>query len=109
MSLPYVLKLRLSAEDRQALRLAADRVGCTVADLARRRLTAGGQQETLQMLLEQLNARLTAPVSASAPALPDVVERTLLETLLLVRELTAARDPQVLARVAQQLKGRVQS
>jgi hypothetical protein len=37
MSLPYVLKLRLSIEDRQALSFAADRQGCTVADLARRR------------------------------------------------------------------------
>lgn len=49
MTLPYILKLRLSAEDRQALRLAADRMGCTVADLARRRLTAGGQQEVIQL------------------------------------------------------------
>lgn len=107
MSLPYVLKLRLSTEDRQALSSAADRVGCTVADLARRRLTAGGQQEVIQQLLEHLDARLAKPVVAPSPALPEAVERTLLETLLLVRELAADRNPQVLARVAQQLKGRV--
>jgi len=106
MSLPYVLKLRLRIEDRQALRLAADSLGCTVADLARRRLTAGGQQEVILQLLERLDARLARPLVAPSPALPAEVERTLLETLLLVRELTAARDPQVLARVAQQLKGR---
>lgn len=106
MSLPYILKLRLSAEDRQALRLAADRVGCTVADLARRRLTSGGQQEVIQQLLERLDARLAEPMVTPSPALSTDVERTLLETLLLVRELTAARDPQALARVAQQMRGR---
>lgn len=106
MSLPYVLKLRLSAEDRQALRLAADRVGCTVADLARRRLTAGGQQEAIQLLLTQLDARLAQPAAASSPALSAEAERTLLETLLLVRELAADRNPQLIARVAQQLRGR---
>lgn len=106
MTLPYILKLRLSAEDRQALRLAADRMGCTVADLARRRLTAGGQQEVIQLLLERLDARLAQPVVAPSPALPDAVERTLFEVLLLVRELAADRNPQLIARVAQQLRGR---
>lgn len=108
MSLPYILKLRLSTEDRQALSSAADRVGCTVADLARRRITAGGQQEALQMLLTQLDARLAEPAAVPSPALPEAVERTLLETLLLVRELAADRNPQLIARVAQQLRGRVQ-
>lgn len=107
MTLSYTLKLRLSQADHQALRLAADRVGCTVADLARRRITAGGQQEALQMLLTQLNARLAEPVAVPPPALPEAVERTLLETLLLVRELVAERNPQIAARVAMQLKGRV--
>lgn len=107
MKLTRYLKVRMSHDDHQALRIAADRLGCNVSDLARRRLTVGDQQEAIQLLLERLDTRLAEPMVTPSPAQPDAFERVLFEVLLLVRELTAARDPQALARVAQKLRGRV--
>jgi negative regulator of replication initiation len=109
MKMPRYLKVRLTDEGYLALRQEADSCGCTISDLARRLITNGAHSQAMQQALEQITARLAEPVVVTVPVLPDEIERTLIETLLLVRELAGERNPQLIARVAQLLRGRVKS
>lgn len=97
------LKVAISPLLYAALQREADRLGITLAELIRQRL--GTVEETIDIVLAltRIDEKLAAPVASQAPAMPAEMARALVETLLLTRELVADRNPQIIARVAQQL------
>ena len=61
------------------------------------------QTVDVERVLARLDAKLAVPVVSPATATPTVLEPLLVETLLLIRELAAERNAQVLPRVAQKV------
>ncbi|MDN3544040.1 ribbon-helix-helix protein, CopG family [Kinneretia asaccharophila] len=100
------IKLRVSDAEYKALRQRADAQGVTMSEHVRVAVTAVHKDVDVAAELAGLRQQLrqTAPAAASANSGPSDIEQR--EILLLLRELAAARDAQILARVRAQLGGR---
>jgi hypothetical protein len=98
------LKVALDSNFYGALCRQADTRGITLSDLVRECLNNPSQSISVEKILARVEEKLMSPVVAVP--LPVEVQRLLLEILLLVRELAAERNTQILARVAQQVAAR---
>lgn len=93
------IKVRVSEGEYKALRQRADARGVTMSEQVRATVTA--VHESLDVAAELAALRQQPRLSPSAPASgTSTVQR---EMLLLLRELAAARDAQILARIRAQL------
>lgn len=97
------IKVRLSDGEYKALRRQADAHGVTMSEHVRSTVTA--VHETLNVAAELAALRQEVRQVPSAPAMPSNTSEQR-EVLLLLRELAAARDAQILARVRAQLAQR---
>lgn len=100
------IKVRVSDAEYRELRQRADAQGVTMSEHVRTTVTTVHKSTDvaaeLAALRQQLRQELSpAPLSAGPAALEQR------EMLLLLRELAAARDAQILARVRAQLAARV--
>lgn len=101
------LRARLPRDEYLKLKANADAVGLTLSEYVRNVLMRDRQALEQEQFLAQVDARLAA--LSAAPAAPSGSanqERLLVEVLLLVRELAADRNAQILARVAHQVNQR---
>jgi len=97
------IKVRVSETEYRTLRQRADAQGVTMSEHVRATVTAVHKNVDVAAELASLRQQLrqTAPAAASAGSGPTATEQR--EMLLLMRELAAARDAQILARVRAQL------
>lgn len=93
------IKVRVSDGEYKALRQRADAEGVTMSQHVRATVTA--VHESLDVAAELAALRQQVRQTPSAPANGAGTEQR--EMLLLLRELAAARDAQILARVRAQL------
>lgn len=93
------IKVRLSEGEYKSLRQRADAQGVTMSEHVRATVTA--VHHSLDVVAELAALRRQVGQAPSAPANGAGTE--LREMLLLLRELAAARDAQILARVRAQL------
>lgn len=97
------IKVRVSENEYRGLRQRADAQGVTMSEHVRSTLTT--VHESLNVAAELAALRQQVRQVPSAPAMPgNGIEQR--EVLLLLRELAAARDAQILARVRAQLAPR---
>lgn len=89
------VKVRLSGDEYNEVAVRADRDGLTMCEHIRQQLLAVHEQLDVCAELAALRAQLATPAAA-----PETEAR---EALLLLRELAAARDLGILARVRAQL------
>ena len=103
------IKVRVSENEHKALRQRADAQGITMSEHVRATVTAVHQSldvvSELAALRQQVREAPTSP--ATTPGNCAGTEQR--EMLLLLRELAAARDAQILARVRVQLAARAGS
>jgi hypothetical protein len=98
------LKARLTTGEYEALKALADAAGLTVSEYVRSVLAKEREAEEIEATLARIEAQLAAPVVLPATETAGgVLEPLLVESVLLMRELAAERNAQVLARVAQRL------
>ena len=93
------IKVRLSESEYKALRQRADAQGVTMSEHVRATVTAVHQSQDVATDLAALRQQMRQ--APSAPA--NGATTDLRETLLLLRELAAARNAQTLGRVRAQL------
>ncbi len=98
------LKVAVKPEFYGALCRLADARGVTLSDLVRECLNSPSQNISVEELLARVEKKFASPVVT--PTLPVEIERVLLEILLLVREIAAEKNVQILSRVAQQVAAR---
>ena len=100
------IKVRVSEGEYKALRQRADAQGVTMSEHVRATVTA--VHESLDVAAElaalRQQVRQAAPSAAATPGQDTGTDQR--EMLLLLRELAAARDAQILARVRAQLAPR---
>lgn len=102
------IKLRVSEGEYKTLRQRADAQGVTMSEHVRATVTAVHQSLDVAAELAALRSQLRqAPMPAATPGNGAGTDQR--EMLLLLRELAAARDAQILARVRAQLAPRVGS
>jgi hypothetical protein len=99
------IKVRVSENEHKTLRQRADAQGVTISEHVRATVTAVHQSLDVAAELAALRSQVR---QASAPAVTqgDGAGTDQREMLLLLRELAAARDAQILARVRAQLAAR---
>lgn len=97
------IKLRVSETEYRTLRQRADAQGVTMSEHVRATVTSVHKNVDVAAELAGLRQQLRQPVTSvvSASSVPADTEQR--EMLLLLRELAAARDAQILARVRAQL------
>lgn len=97
------IKLRVSDAEYMTLRQRADAQGVTMSEHVRATVTTVHKDVDVAAELAGLRQQLRQPATAAASAGsgPSDIEQR--EMLLLLRELAAARDAQILARVRAQL------
>lgn len=93
------IKVRVSEGEYKALRQRADAQGVTMSEHVRATVTAVHQSQDVAAELAALRQHVSR--APSAPANGVGIEQR--EMLLLLRELAAARDAQILGRVRAQL------
>lgn len=93
------IKVRVSESEYKALRQRSDAQGVTMSEHVRAMVTAVHQSHDVAAELAALRQQLRQ--APSAPANRAGIDQR--EMLLLLRELAAARDAQILARVRAQL------
>jgi hypothetical protein len=96
------IKVRVSLDEHQELQRRADSHGQTLSEYVRHSVTAVHERLDVVAALEELRKQLSgsvvqAPSAATEPQIGSV------ESLLILRELAAARDSQILARVRARL------
>lgn len=92
------LKVGLSPDDYANISIAADTQGLTVSAYVRKQLADRLQVVTTEQALSRIESKLQPAKVASTE-----LEPLLVECLLLIRELVADRNPQILPRVASRL------
>ena len=98
------LRARLPDDEYLLLKEAADKEGLTISEHVRNVFLRDRQALSQEQFMTKIDAKLTAIPLASVPVPTDTeIEPLLVEALLLVRELVAERNAQVLGRVAHQL------
>lgn len=102
------IKVRVSDGEYKTLRQRADAQGVTMSEHVRATVTAVHQSLDVAAELAALRSQMRqAPMPAATPGNGAGTDQR--EMLLLLRELAAARDAQILARVRAQLAPRVGS
>lgn len=100
------IKVRVSEDEHKTLRQRADAHGVTISEHVRATVTAVHQSLDVAAELAALRSQvLQTPAPAATRG--DNAGTDQREMLLLLRELAAARDAQILARVRAQLAPRV--
>jgi hypothetical protein len=97
------LKARLAEDEYRELVKRADAMGLTVSEYVRLVLARDQQAVGIEAVLSRIESKLTATVVPPTTVAADTLEPLLAENLLLVRELAAERNAQVLTRVAQKV------
>lgn len=92
------VKVRLSPDEYADVRRRADAEGATLCEHIRQQLLEGHEQLDVLDELRALRGQM-----ASRPAVPAGSDLLAMEAVLLLRELAAARDAQILGRVRAQL------
>lgn len=92
------VKVRLSQDEYADVLKRADAAGITLCEHIRQQLLEVHEQLDVRDELRALRDQMTA-----TPTTPAGTDPLALETLLLLRELAAARDAQILGRVRAQL------
>jgi hypothetical protein len=92
------LKVAVTLDEYSQLSILADQEGLTLSAYVRKQLADKRQAIETDAALARIEAKLM-PASESATQL----EPLLVESLLLVRELVAERNPQVISRISQRL------
>lgn len=92
------LKVAVTPDEYKKLIIAADVDGLTLSSYVRNQLASKQQAIEAETALARIEAKLM-PARESSTQL----EPLLVETLLLVRELVAERNPQVISRISQRL------
>ncbi len=100
------IKVRVSENEHKTLRQRADAQGVTISEHVRATVTAVHQSLDVAAELAALRSQVG---QTPAPTHGDGAGTDQREMLLLLRELAAARDAQILARVRAQLAPRVGS
>lgn len=100
------IKVRVNETEHKTLRQRADAQGVTISEHVRATVTAVHQSLDVAAELAALRSQV-GPTPAPAPTQGDGADIDQREMLLLLRELAAARDAQILARVRAQLPLRV--
>lgn len=104
------VKVRVTRDEHREIQKRADVHGLTMSEYVRDTVTAVHERLDVVAALEALSHRCeaittTTPVAGSKGT-DDKQQALALESVLLLRELAAARDAQILARVRAQLKQR---
>lgn len=101
------LRARLPEIEYLDVKIAADRAGLTLSEHVRCVLVRDRQADGQENFLAKISAKLvgfTQPQESNSAN--TAFEPLLVETLLLVRELVAERNAQILGRIAHQLNAR---
>jgi hypothetical protein len=96
------LRVRLDADSYARIRADADAAGMTIAEHVRCVVDRDRDLRRREMLVLAVEDRLIASPLASDGRAIDI-EPIVTETLMLLRELVAERNAQILSRVSQQL------
>jgi hypothetical protein len=104
------IKVRVTREEHRDIQKRADALGQTLSEYVRDTVTAVHERLDVVTALEALCSRCEA-IATTTPATSstdtdDKQEALALESVLLLRELAAARDAQILSRVRAQLRQR---
>lgn len=100
------IKVRVSETEYRTLRQRADAQGVTMSEHVRATVTTVHKDVDVAAELAGLRQQLRQPVPPAANAGSGPTDTEQREILLLLRELAAARDAQILARVRAQLGAR---
>jgi len=98
----HFLRARVDAESYARIRADADTAGLTIAEHVRCVIERDRELRRRETLVLAAEERLRAGASRRDAGSTDV-EPLLIELRLLLRELIAERNPQILARVSEQL------
>jgi hypothetical protein len=101
----HFIKVRVNDDEYRALRRRADARGVTISEHVRSTVTAVHQSQDVASELTSLR-ELVRQAAVARPAGAGADDTATREMLLLLRELAAARDAQILARVRAQLGAR---
>lgn len=99
----YFVKMRLNAVEYGAIRKRADAQGVTMSEHVRATVMQVHEAQDVAAELAALRQQLRPFVGATTTTATGTVSTEQREMLLLLRELAAARDAQILARVRAQL------
>ncbi len=97
----HMIRVRMNGKEYDTIKTKADERGQTVSDYVRDALA----QESTAFDLSQLATELRT-VATTRGTEAGTLEPAIVETLLLLRELTMARDAQILGRVRRQIEAR---
>lgn len=100
------IKVRLRDDEYQDLRRRADEHGITMSEHVRAVVATVHESQDVARSLAEMKEALSRLSLASAPERPPASDSQGLELLLIVRELAAARDAQILTRVRAQVAAR---
>lgn len=92
------LKVAVTPDEYSELSILADQQGLTLSAYVRKQLADKRQTIEAEKALARIEAKLQPAKGA-----PTELEPLLVESLLLIRELVAERNPQVLPRIANRL------
>ncbi len=104
------IKVRVNRDEHRDIQRRADGLGLTLSEYVRDTVATVHERLDVVAALNALRSRCealatTVPVAGSKVT-EDARQALAIETVLLLRELAAARDAQILARVRAQLKQR---
>ena len=100
-------KVRVSRDEPRDVQKRADVMGLTLSEYVRATVTAVHERLDVVAALEQLRSQCAAHKAPATPHTSAAAQDILaLEAVLLLRELAAARDAQILSRVRAQLSQR---
>ena len=94
------IKIRVSPEEYSDITRKADKLGMNRCDYIRIQLQAVHQQVDIRAELQDMRALAVAQSESSSKSHLEL----LTESVLMLRELLAGRDPQAIARVKAQLR-----
>jgi hypothetical protein len=98
------LRARLPDEEYRAIQVSADSAGLTLSEHVRNLILRDRQALSQEQLLVKIDAKLAAICQPfSGQKVSADLEPLIVESLLMIRELVAERNAQVLGRVAHQM------
>jgi hypothetical protein len=104
------IKVRVTRDEHRDIQRRADGLSLTMSEYVRDTVTAVHERldvvATLNALRSRCETMATTVPAAGSKVIDDAQQSLALETVLLLRELAAARDAQILSRVRAQLKQR---
>jgi hypothetical protein len=101
------IRSRLPDDEYRLVKIAADRLGLTLSEHIRCVLVRDRQALSQEQFLAKIDSKLSALSPSLATGNGAVgIDRLLFEVLLLVREIAAERNAQILGRVAAQVTNR---